>query len=85
MVASTTRTRLGQCLSRVSFPASREDLLYAAQRDGGDDETVQALRALSPQTYTSFDQICASITLVDGDVIRNADAAAERSSRDWSR
>jgi hypothetical protein len=81
MVASTTRTRLRQCLGRVNFPASRDDLLYVAQRDGhGDDETVQALRAIAAQTYTNFDQVCASVNVFDGDVIRHADAAAERRS-----
>lgn len=86
MVASTTRARLRQCLARVSFPASRDDLLYVARRDGrGDDESVQALRAISSQTYTNFDQVCASLTLLDGDVTRHADAAAQRSSHGSSR
>jgi Protein of unknown function (DUF2795) len=79
MVASTTRERLRDSLGDVNFPASKQDLLNAA--DGrGDDETAHALRAIAPETYNNLDQVLASVSIVDeGDEIRDgAKAAAHR-------
>jgi hypothetical protein len=79
MVASTTRHRLQQCLKEVDFPATKQDLLDAAESNRGDDETARALRGIPPETYTNLDQVAASVTIVDeGDAMRDADKAASR-------
>jgi hypothetical protein len=79
MVASTTRSRLRQCLNDADFPASKQDLLSVADYDGGDDDTVLALRAIPPDTYTNLDQVLASVSIVDeDDAIRDPDKAAAR-------
>lgn len=65
MIASTTRSRLHHCLNDVDFPASKRDLVNAADAHGGDDETVRALRAIPPETYANLDQVAASVTIVD--------------------
>ncbi|OBK43820.1 DUF2795 domain-containing protein [Mycobacterium sp. 1081908.1] len=66
MVASTTtRSRLRKCLSDVDFPANKQDLLDAAGRNGGDDETVRALRGIPPETYTNLGQVASSVTIAD--------------------
>jgi|GraSoiStandDraft_8_1057269.scaffolds.fasta_scaffold205308_2 Protein of unknown function (DUF2795) len=79
MVASTTRSQLQRCLSAVDFPASKQDLLNAADSAGADDETARALRGIPPETYTNLDQVAASVTIVnEGNVIRDADKAAAR-------
>lgn len=38
-------------LSGVDYPASREDLVRAAERNGADQDTVELLRALPDRTY----------------------------------
>ena len=65
MVASTTRSELRKCLNDVDFPANKQDLLDAADRNGCDDETVRALRAMPPETYTNVGQVAASVTIAD--------------------
>ncbi|WP_156688519.1 DUF2795 domain-containing protein [Mycobacterium sp. Marseille-P9652] len=79
MVASTTPDRLRRCLDAVDFPASKEDLLDAADRSGCDLETIRALRAIPPETYANVSQVMSSVTLADGGV-GDADKAAARRS-----
>ncbi|MCV7104078.1 DUF2795 domain-containing protein [Mycobacterium palustre] len=43
MVASTTASQLRKCLSGVDFPANKQELLDAADRNGCDAETARAL------------------------------------------
>jgi len=57
MVASATRIQPRKCLNDVDFPASKQDLI--------DDETVRALRAIPPETYTNVGQIAVSVTIAD--------------------
>jgi Protein of unknown function (DUF2795) len=77
MVASTTRRRLQQCLSDVDFPANKADLLDAAG-DSGDDETLRALQAIPPETYTNVNPVLASVTIADDRDIDDGDKAAAR-------
>ncbi len=85
MVASTTRRKLQDCLSDVDFPANKADLLEAA-RGACDDETVRALQAIPPETYTNLGQVVASVSVVDDEDIRDigdisdGDKAAARRS-----
>ena len=65
MIASTTAVQLRRCLAGVRFPASRDDLLNAAIRNRCDEDTVNAVRAIPPMTYTSATQVVASTTIVD--------------------
>ncbi|OBJ35059.1 hypothetical protein A5621_17830 [Mycobacterium colombiense] len=78
MVASTTPTQLRQCLSDVDFPANKEDLLSAAERNGCDGETVRALRAVPPETYANVAQVAASVTIADDRDVSDRDKAAAR-------
>ncbi len=79
MVASTTRSELRKCLNDVDFPANKQDLLDAADRNGCDDETVRALRAIPPETYTNVGQVAASVTIADEEGNDGAGKAATRS------
>jgi hypothetical protein len=65
MVSSTTRSQLRKCLNDVDFPANKQDLIDAAHRNGCDDETVRAMRAIPPETYTNTGQVAASVTIAD--------------------
>jgi Protein of unknown function (DUF2795) len=79
MVASTTQSRLQDCLNDVDFPASKQDLLDAAASHRGDDETVGALRGIPPETYNNLDQVLASVSIVDeGDAVRDTGKTAAR-------
>lgn len=80
MVASTTRSQLRQCLSDVDFPANKEDLLAAAERNGCDDETVQAMRKIPSETYANSAQVAASVTIADDRDVQDGDRAAARQS-----
>jgi hypothetical protein len=65
MVSSTTADRLRQCLKDIDFPANRQDLLDAADRNDCDEETLHTLRGMPPETYTSIAQVTASVTIAD--------------------
>jgi Protein of unknown function (DUF2795) len=65
MVASTTRSQLRQCLTDVDFPATKQDLLDAAGRNGCDGDTIRVLRGIPPETYNNVAQVAASVTIAD--------------------
>ncbi|OBI20262.1 hypothetical protein A5712_17955 [Mycobacterium sp. E2327] len=65
MVASTTRSQLRKCLNDVDFPANKQDLLDAADRNGCDDDTVRVLRGIPPETYNNVAQVASSVTIAD--------------------
>ena len=78
MVATTTPGQLRRCLQDVDFPVNKQDLLDAAERNGCNDETIRALRAIPPETYTNVSQVTASVTIKDDESIDDADKAAAR-------
>lgn len=78
MVASTTPSQLRQCLNDVDFPANKQDLLSAAERNGCDDETLRALRGVPPETYDNVAQVAASVTIADDRDVSDRDKAAAR-------
>lgn len=80
MVASTTPRQLQQCLNDVDFPANKQDLLDAAHRNGCDEDTIRAMRAIAPETYANSDQVTASVTIADDDDIRAGNTAGTRRS-----
>ncbi|MCV7441869.1 DUF2795 domain-containing protein [Mycobacterium paraense] len=49
----------------MDFPANKQDLLDAADRNGCDEQTVRALRGIPPETYTNVGQVAASVTIAD--------------------
>jgi hypothetical protein len=77
MVASTTRSRLRDCLNDVDFPADKGNLVEAAVRNGCDEDTVRALRAIPPETYANFSQVLASVPLADT-LLSDAEKAVAR-------
>jgi hypothetical protein len=78
MAASTTPTRLRHCLNDVDYPADKDALLEAAARNGCDDETSRALRAIPPETYANISEVMASVTLGDDDLTDAEKAEAHR-------
>lgn len=78
MVASTTPSQLRQCLSDVDFPANKQDLLDAADRNGCDLDTIRALRGIPPETYNNAGQVAASVTIADDRDVQDGGAAATR-------
>lgn len=78
MAASTTLSRLRHCLNDVDYPADKDALLEAAARNGCDDETARALRAIPPETYTNLSEVMASVTLSDDDLTEAGKAEAHR-------
>jgi hypothetical protein len=67
MVASTTTGQLRK--------------LDVADRNGCDDQTMQALRAIPLETYTNVAQVAASVTIADGRNVGDGDKAAARRTR----
>ncbi|SPM27506.1 hypothetical protein MTAB308_987, partial [Mycobacterium terramassiliense] len=63
---------------RRGLPASKQDLIEAADRNGCDEQTVRALRAVPPETYANLAQVAASVT-VDDD--RGGDGAGEAAAQ----
>ncbi|HVQ97666.1 MAG TPA: DUF2795 domain-containing protein [Mycobacterium sp.] len=75
MVAATTRSRLRQYLNDVDYPADKETLLEVATRNGCDEDTARALRAIPPETYANFQEVLSSVTLTDDDDLTDAEKA----------
>lgn len=77
MVASTTRARVRDCLYDVDFPADKDDLVAAAERNDCMD-AARALRAIPPETYANVAEVLASVNLSDDDLSEADEAAARR-------
>ena len=75
MAAATTRSRLRQYLNDVDYPADKDALLEAANRNGCDEDTGRALRAIPPETYANFTEVLSSVTLTDDDDLTDAQKA----------
>ena len=78
MAASTTPSRLRHCLNDVDYPADKDALLDAAARNGCDDETSRALRAIPPEIYANPSEVMASVTLGDDGLSDAEKAEAHR-------
>jgi hypothetical protein len=53
--------RLWAALSDVDYPASKDDLLAAAERNApGDEEVAKVLRSLPPETYANGNEVIRS-------------------------
>ena len=48
-------------LSGVSYPASRDDLVAAAESNGAPDEIVQGLRSLDQDEFSGPDDVMAAL------------------------
>ncbi|OFJ50299.1 DUF2795 domain-containing protein [Mycolicibacterium grossiae] len=66
MPASTSRSRVEESLNDVAFPADKDALLAAADRNGADQDTLGALRAIPAEEYQNVDEVLASVTHDDG-------------------
>jgi hypothetical protein len=76
--ARTTLDRLKNVLIDADYPATKEQLLEVAQRNGADEETIRALRAIPPVDYRNFREVVTSVELVDEDPELEAALKAER-------
>ncbi|BBY28390.1 DUF2795 domain-containing protein [Mycolicibacterium sediminis] len=66
MVASTNRKRVEDALNDADFPADKDRLLAVADRNGADQDTLGALRAIPPEEYGNIGEVLASVTHDDG-------------------
>jgi hypothetical protein len=64
MHARTTRDRLFAALVDADYPATKDDLLATAQRNGADEETIRAIRSIPPVDYRSRDEVLRAVPLV---------------------
>jgi hypothetical protein len=65
MPVRTTREALRAALIDVDFPATKEDLLATAQRNGADEETLRALRSIPPVDYHNMREVFLSVPFAD--------------------
>jgi hypothetical protein len=75
MAAATTRSRLRQYLNDVDYPADKDALLEAANRNGCDEDTNRALRAIPPETYANFEEVVSSVSLTDDTDLTDSEKA----------
>ena len=59
------RHRVRDALNTVDFPASKDDLVSAAETSG-DDEAARAVRGLPLATYENHDEVLRSIRTPGG-------------------
>ncbi len=53
--------RLWDALTDVDYPATKDDLLAAAQRNApGDEDVLKVLRSLAPETYANGNEVIRS-------------------------
>ena len=74
MAASTNRSRLHECLVDADFPADKDQLVAVATRNGCDDDTIRALRAIPPESYANLSEVLASVAH-DDDGLSDAEKA----------
>jgi hypothetical protein len=65
MPARTTRDLVRAALADADFPATKDDLLATAQRNGADEQTLRALRSIPPVDYHNRGEVLASVPLQD--------------------
>jgi hypothetical protein len=71
--------RLRSVLSDTDFPADKNELVDCARRAGADDDTVRALQAMPPVSYSNFAEVLRSVPLTSDQSDRSpADQAAQR-------
>lgn len=87
MIQSTNETQLRRCLDAATFPANRDDLLTAAVENRCDVNTIEALGAIEPGTYTNIRQVLAAASIVDipGDDIALRDRSHRHDADDTPR
>jgi hypothetical protein len=73
---ATDHARLRGALNAADFPAGKDDLVRYAEDANADSDTVRALRAIPPVSYSNLDEVLRSVTL-DPD-LDPADEAARR-------
>ncbi|NMH97020.1 DUF2795 domain-containing protein [Pseudonocardia acidicola] len=78
MAAYTTRDRLKKALIDADYPATKEQLIETALRNGADEMTLKALRSIPPVDYHSFTEVEASVEIRDDDPELDAALKAER-------
>ena len=57
--------QLRTALDGVGYPATKEQLVEQAERNGAPDEVVSALRAMPPVDYENRSQVLASVDVRD--------------------
>ena len=65
MPPTTTRDAVQAVLADVDFPADKDVLVETAARNGADDETLRALRAVPPVDYGGVAEVLRSVRLRD--------------------
>jgi hypothetical protein len=78
MAAYTTLDRLKKALIDADFPATKDQLLETAVRNGADEMTLKALRSIPPEEYRNFREVEASVEIRDEDPELEAALKAER-------
>jgi hypothetical protein len=53
--------QLRQALRDVDFPASKDELVRAAQAAGAPGEVIRALRAIPPEEYANREEVARSV------------------------
>jgi hypothetical protein len=64
-MAATQVDRLQRALAHADFPADKADLVRYAEQANADTDTVRALKAIPPDTYSNFTEVLRSVPLQD--------------------
>jgi hypothetical protein len=73
-----------RALRNADFPATKEELIRAAQDAGAPDDVIKALRAIPPEEYRNRDEVARSVPVdpaADRDLSPGQVAEAGRRSR----
>jgi hypothetical protein len=65
-------------LTTVDYPASKDDLVRDAERNGAPDEVVKSLRAMPPVTYANKSEVQRSALGTEQPRLRSVDAEQSR-------
>ena len=61
-MADVNPIELQKHLGGVDYPASKDDLVKAAEGNGADDDTLEALRALPDQEYDAPTEVTKAVS-----------------------
>jgi hypothetical protein len=62
-MVATDVERLRRALVDVDFPAEKTEMVRCADEAGADEDTVRALKAVPPVTYSSLDELLRAVPL----------------------
>ncbi|MGW4467625.1 DUF2795 domain-containing protein [Micromonospora sp. NBC_01796] len=80
-----TNAEVLRYLTALDFPATKDDIVAEAEREGASDDVLRALRAMPPADYGNINEVARSARTNSNPEVTPADLAARARDRKHQR